>query len=530
MRRPAILRERTGVGGGRPVRLPRVTMRPMSEPTKTPAPRPVRHRLLRLAMLAVGGLAGALFAVAVGDALYSATLAELRPWHTERLDHEFEASQADGVFDFDAYRRQEGRLMDEARALARSGYDPVRDTTISRFRPDGGPYAARVEGDWNRSVVLDGDASRGVALLVHGLSDSPYSMRATAMALHRTGLKVYVLRLPGHGTIPAALDTAQWEDWLAAVSLVVRQIRRDHPRAHLWYVGYSTGATLGLKHAAQAVLQGRDDLLPARLFLMSPALGVSPFAPLANVQRLVSRWGIAPKARWGNVGLEIDPYKYESFAKNAGAQIASLIRSLYADLERMDRDGSIGRLPPVTSFQSIVDATVSTRDLAMRFYGVLRGGTSELVLFDVNRGASVAALLAFSPKAIVEAFARAPRRDYRLTVLGNPDGAPTLTERSWAPGETGHVDRALAAAWPDDVYSLSHVAIPFAPDDPIYGLARGVGRDGLPSLGALALRGERGALAIAAADQLRLRANPFFEEMMSRILGSIAKGPARRPG
>ncbi len=504
-------------------------MRAMSAPPIARSQRPVHRSLLRFALLAAGGIAGALFAIAVGDALYSTSLPELRPWHTERLRHEFEATQADGTFDFAAYREQEARLMDEVREMTRSSYDPGSDTTISRYRPDGGPYAARVEGDWNRSVVLDGDPARGVALLVHGLSDSPYSMRATATALNRAGLKVYVLRLPGHGTIPAALDTAQWQDWLAAVSLVVRQIRRDHPQSTFWYVGYSTGATLGLKHAAQAVLRGRNDLLPARLFLMSPALGVSPFAPLANVQRLVSRWGIAPKARWGNVGLEIDPYKYESFAKNAGAQIASLIRSLYADLDRMDRDGSIGRLPPVTSFQSIVDATVSTRDLAMRFYGVLRGGTSELVLFDVNRRASVAPLLAFSPKSVVDAFAGAPRRDYRLTILGNADGAPTLTERSWAPGETAYVDRSLAVAWPEDVYSLSHVAVPFAPDDPIYGLARGVGRDGLPSLGALALRGERGALAIAPADQLRLRANPFFDETMARILERIAEGGGRSP-
>jgi hypothetical protein len=183
----------------------------------------------------------------------------------------------------------------------------------------------------------------------------------------------------------------------------------------------------------------------------------------------------------------------------------------------------------VTGFQSIVDATVVTRDLATRFYGLLRGGTSELVLFDVNRRAGVAPLLAVSPGATVGAFERAPRRDYRLTLLGNPDGAATLTERSWAPGSDTPVDRPLALAWPDDVYSLSHVALPFPPDDPIYGLERGAGADGLPSLGALAFRGERGALAIGAADQLRLRANPFFDEMMRRMLAEIASARGAAP-
>jgi hypothetical protein len=41
------------------------------------------------------------------------------------------------------------------------------------------------------------------------------------------------------------------------------------------------------------------------------------------------------------------------------------------------------------------------------------------------------------------------------------------------------------------------------------------------------MRGERGALAIAAADQLRLRANPFFEDTIARILARIAETPTR---
>jgi alpha-beta hydrolase superfamily lysophospholipase len=492
----------------------------------------------RWAALGLASVAGALVAIAAGDALYSTGLPPLRPWHTVDLENEFVAAQADDTgYDFDAYRRQEARLFEEVAALAAQSFDPALDSPASRFGPGRGPYAARVEGDWNRSFVLPADRPRGVALLVHGLSDSPYSMRSTALALQRAGVTVYGLRLPGHGTLPGALDDAAWEDWLASVALAQRQIRRDLPGLPYWYVGYSTGATLGLKLVAQAVLEGRDDTLPARLFLLSPALGVSPFAPLANVQRLITRFGVVRKARWGNVGPELDPHKYESFAKNAGAQIAALIRSLYRDLDRLERDGAIGRLPAVTAFQSIVDATVSTPDLAGRFYGRLRGGGSELVLFDVNRSARLEALLSFSPREVIAAFERSPRREYRLTVIGNAEGSASVRERSWGPGATQPLERMLSLAWPDDVYSLSHVALPFAPDDPIYGLKEGPGPDGLPSLGALAFRGERGALAIAAGDQLRLRSNPFFDYVAQRMLDAIdgagqsghpPAGPARQ--
>jgi alpha-beta hydrolase superfamily lysophospholipase len=486
-------------------------------------------RLARAAVLMASLVAGALLAIAAGDVMYSASLPDLRPWHTERLEHEFHAGQTGGRFGFDDYMAQERALFEEVERLRVAHFDPALDTAASRYAPGGGLYAKRVAGDWNRSYRLEAAPQKGVALLVHGLSDSPYSLRAIALALHGAGITVYGLRLPGHGTIPAGLDQVDWTDWLAAVALTVAQIRRDQPDAPFWYVGYSTGATLGLKHSVDAIDAGRLDLLPDRLFLLSPALGVSPFAPLANVQRLISRWGVAPKARWSNVGVEVDPYKYDSFAKNAGAQISALIARLQRDLVRLDRDGSIGRLPPVLSFQSIVDATVSTPELASRFYGLLRGGDSELVLFDLNRSAGLEALLTFSPKRVIAAFEAAPRRDYRLTVLHNQSGLRSLSERSWAPGAAAP-DRELplTAIWPDDVFSLSHVALPFPPDDPLYGLGAARGADGLPGFGALAMRGETGALAMSPAAQLRLRSNPFFDLVRQRILDDIAADVAPR--
>jgi alpha-beta hydrolase superfamily lysophospholipase len=498
----------------------------MTTDRRRPAARPRLVAIARIAVLGLCTVGGALLAIAFGDVLYSSSLPPLRPWHVERLEHEFEAGQARAGYGFDDYLAQEQRLFDEVQALRVAHFDPALDTAISRYAPDRGPYAKRLDRDWNRSYRLPASPQRGVALLVHGLSDSPYVLRSVAGALHAAGVTVYGLRLPGHGTLPSGLDHALWEDWLAAVDLTVRQIRRDHPEAPFWYVGFSTGATLGLKHSVDAIAAGREDLLPRRLFLLSPAMGVSPLAKLANVQRLISRWGVAPKARWADIGPEIDPYKYASFAKNAGAQIAALIDRLYADLDRMERDGSIARLPPVAGFQSIADATVSTPDLASRFYGRLRGGASELVLFDVNRQAGLEALLAFSPAAVIAAFEGAPRREFRLTVLHNAGTRPTLIESVLAPGATQPVDRALDLAWPQGVVSLSHLALPVAPDDPIYGLAA-PSHDGLVSLGALALRGEHGVIAIAPAQQLRLRSNPFFGYVMALILGALDEPAAR---
>ena len=76
----------------------------------------------------------------------------------------------------------------------------------------------------------------------------------------------------------------------------------------------------------------------------------------------------------------------------------------------------------------------------------------------------------------------------------------------------------LGLAWPEDLYSLSHVALPFSPEDPLYGEAALGDSPGI-ELGILALRGERGVLKISAADMLRLRWNPFYGYIEARTLG-----------
>ena len=69
---------------------------------------------------------------------------------------------------------------------------------------------------------------------------------------------------------------------------------------------------------------------------------------------------------------------------------------------------------------------------------------------------------------------------------------------------------SLELEWPEDVFSLSHIAIPFPPDDPLYG--DGLHREpgSFLTYGNLASRGEKGLLSITAELLMRLRYNPFF--------------------
>jgi hypothetical protein len=75
----------------------------------------------------------------------------------------------------------------------------------------------------------------------------------------------------------------------------------------------------------------------------------------------------------------------------------------------------------------------------------------------------------------------------------------------------------LTWLWPDGIYSLSHVALPFPFDDPLYGASDAVASPGI-ALSKITLRGERGVINIPAAEMLRLKWNPFYPYLEQRVL------------
>ena len=185
-------------------------------------------------------------------------------------------------------------------------------------------------------------------------------MRMVADVLRDAGIYSLALRMPGHGTVPSGLVDATWQDWLAAVRVGVRHVRSRTPNgAPLILVGYSNGGALALKYTFEAI-EGERGPIPSQLVLLSPMVGVSPAARLA---RWISMLGGLPyfeKAKWIDVLPEYNPFKYNSFAANAGFQTASLTRAIRVDLDRITAAGRLAAIPPILTFQSIVDATVST--------------------------------------------------------------------------------------------------------------------------------------------------------------------------
>lgn len=154
-------------------------------------------------------------------------------------------------------------------------------------------------------------------LFIHGLSDSPYTVRAVARSLaqSRPCALLRSILLPGHGTAPGDLLTTHRDEWRITVDHALDQLLEQTDVVHL--VGYSTGAALALEQADRR----REDPRLSSLVLLSPALDLgNPLGWLTPVLRYVQPWL--------NVAPDLDAAKYESFPMNAAAQAHLLLREL----------------------------------------------------------------------------------------------------------------------------------------------------------------------------------------------------------
>lgn len=108
-------------------------------------------------------------------------------------------------------------------------------------------------------------------VLLHGLTGTPYEMRALGDALAAAGVTVSCPLLPGHGTSPEDLDRTRWPDWEAAALAAFDDLGAE---SDLRFVcGLSLGGTLAVRVAARRKAAG--------LIALSPAVKLrSPLAPL----------------------------------------------------------------------------------------------------------------------------------------------------------------------------------------------------------------------------------------------------------
>lgn len=445
----------------------------------------------------------------------------LRLWHTF-APQELDAAAIDRS-DWAGYLAAEAAAFDEVQREVTQKLEPEDRVPANRYF-DGAPmFPGRFAQDWNRSFVLEpAGPPAGAVVLLHGLTDSPYSSRHVAKLYRDAGFVAVAIRLPGHGTVPAGLARVHWEDWTAAARLAVREaVRRAGPGKPLHLVGYSNGGALAMKYALDA-LDDAKLARPTRIVLLSPMIGITEMARFAGVLGWPAALSRYAKAAWLDVVPEFNPFKFNSFPVNGARQSSLVAAALQEKIARRAKDGGLAALPPVLTFQSVVDFTVSTSAIVDALYSVLPKNGSELVLFDLNRNVRYGPLLRAAEARSPAALLPVPPRSYAVSVVSNasPDTREVVERRVEAGGADERM-RALGLAFPPDVFSLSHIALPFPADDGLYGLAPDPGEDFGVRLGAIAPRGERGALVVSVDALTRLQSNPFMPYVLERIRDAI---------
>ena len=444
---------------------------------------------------------------------------DLQVWHTYKADNEFRARDYPDGISLGEYRELEQRLFAEIDEQVYATVGPHNSERFNRYNKQGQAFAGSDGMAWNRSFVIDTPNPVGGILLLHGASDSPYSVKALAETFASHGLYVAVFRMPGHGTIPAGLQTVELEDWQAIARSGMQHVaEKVGPGVPVYFGGYSAGAALAIDYALDAAFD--DELLmPDRLFLYSPSIAITPFARFSDWDLALASIPYFQKFAWMEIETEYDPYKYNSFPKNGGYLAFQLSENIVSKMAKLNNAEDEALLPPIIAFQSLVDSTVRTDALIYNVFDQLPENGHQLVLFDINRSEIIQHFIIDSERDLLDELEKKAPAKYEYTLVTNRDEQSTdVQSRTRVAGAMEPVTIDLPYEWPDGVYSLSHVAIPFRPTDSRYGA---YGEDGLSNPGSfnnLAPRGEQAILAIPLGRLMRLRYNPFFGYVEYRTL------------
>lgn len=440
---------------------------------------------------------------------------DLDVWHSVHLDEEFTADS--GLESFGDYLALEERLFAQLDREVYEALTPEQTNQLNRYDRGSISDPGRWPRNWNRSLELPSDEPRSAVLLIHGMSDSPYSMRSLSERLHGEGAWVVGLRVPGHGTAPSGLLRVEWQDMAAAVRLAMQHLREKVPDRPLFIIGYSNGGALAVHYGLEAVADSQLPM-PQHLILLSPEIGITKLAALAAWQERLGHLLGLEKLGWTSILPEYDPFKYQSFALNAGKQAHLITRAIQTAITKLATASALDRFPATLAFQSVADATVTAPVLVSGLFDRLPSNGNELVLFDVDRSARIEPLMKGDPRSWLDAMLADASHSFAITVLKNesPDTQRVAIHRR-NEQDSAIETRKTTLAWPESIYSLSHVSLPFSPNDPVYGGPDAGESPGI-QLGNIALRGEKGVLQVSGTEMLRLRWNPFYSYVEQRVV------------
>lgn len=102
---------------------------------------------------------------------------------------------------------------------------------------------------WSHTAAATADGPAPGALVIHGFTGNPASMRTLAEAFAAAGFNVEMPRLPGHGTTVEDMRTTGWADWTGEVEAAYQRVSARSGKVVV--AGLSMGGSLTLWTASQ---------------------------------------------------------------------------------------------------------------------------------------------------------------------------------------------------------------------------------------------------------------------------------------
>ena len=201
------------------------------------------------------------------------------------------------------------------------------------------------------------------ALMVHGFTGSPFSMRPWGEYLAANGLTVLGPRLPGHGTRWQEMNLTRWQDWYGEVERGFDKLRSRCDT--VFVMGLSMGGTLALRLAEEKGddLAGVVTVNPSLLTMRKDAWAL-PY--LAKVVPSIKAIGDDIKKPG------VTEHAYDRTPLRAAASLAQLWKVVAADLGKVTQ--------PLLTFRSATDRVVEAASGRLLLSAVGSADVREVVL------------------------------------------------------------------------------------------------------------------------------------------------------
>lgn len=255
-------------------------------------------------------------------------------------------------------------------------------------------------------LVHESGQPRDAVVLLHGLTDSPWFMRAIAAVLHQqAGMDVYVPLLQGHGLKqPRGMQGVSHQVWLRNASWALAQARRSAKRLSVG--GLSTGGALAVLLAFRD--QDGQDLnsgnpcpgsqqIDGGVLLFSAALRLKKQIILSGKTReqllrspigtILDIWsehfGVSDEGEDRLIGDH--PYRYARMDYGAARELAQIIASL-DHKRRTRRWGALrGLTQPLFVAHSEADNTADIRALQNLVRSSRRSPRDQVSFFRIGK-------------------------------------------------------------------------------------------------------------------------------------------------